>query len=133
MLKARIQVERPVCCLLFHFYCLIGAWLKMMFKIPPYHFIDNLARCCTKIPPRPKMATPIYVILTYNSTNDIDLKCLTSLTNKIFYSKRHFIMQYYVTIFCYPYPYKMILDDENRHGHVRSEGFLPIFISQPLN
>ena len=54
----------------------------------------------------------MYVILAHNSTYDIDLKCLTGLTNKLFYSKRHFIMQYLVAIFCYPY--KMILNIENR-------------------
>ena len=121
----------------------------MMLKITFYHFIGNLTRCCTKIPPCPKMPSPIslfkmrklfqqfrrsptlysshyltwshirrsrhkhmHVILTHNSTYDIDLKCLAGLTNKLFYSKRHFVMQYLIAIF--RYPYKMILNIENR-------------------
>ena len=133
----------------FHFYSFIGTWLKMVLKIAFYHFVGNLPRCCTKIPPRPKMPPPIslfkvgkffqqfrrrptlypshyltwcqirrrrdehmHMILTHNSTYDIDLKCLTSLTNKLFDSKCHFTLQYFITIFCYPY--KMILNIENR-------------------
>ena len=133
----------------FNFYSFIGTWLKMVLKIAFYHFVGNLTRCCTKIPPRPKMPPPIslfkvgkffqqfrrrptlypshyltwcqirrrrdehmHMILTHNSTYDIDLKCLTSLTNKLFDSKCHFTLQYFITIFCYPY--KMILNIENR-------------------